>query len=62
MLLYIKITFTRFLCVKKERRVNAFYMSADPPAYAPDRASAERSALAKLIKFWQLQIILINIL
>ena len=44
--------FTRFRRVKKERRVNAISLCfADPPRIARDRASAMRSATAKIIHF-----------
>lgn len=41
----IYMKFSRFRKVKKERQVNAFQMSADPPGVALDRASAVRSAV-----------------
>ena len=46
------LKFTRFLMVKKERRVNAFHYVCRPTRIARDRASAMRSATAKLRKFF----------
>ena len=43
------LKFTRFRNVKKERRVNAFHYVCRPTHFARDRASAYRSAIAKLI-------------
>ena len=48
---WLQLKFSRFPFVKKERRVNAFQNVCRPSRVALDRASAVRSAAAKLAKF-----------